>query len=282
MKLKSIRKIENNSDCYDITIPDNHNFFANGILVHNSSATIYNRIDPLNSDNSHVGVCTRNQEKKLEQQYTSSYKDIETGVLLHPYLAKDIFYGESLEPRDVKGWKNDATNEFLATYDIEGNKRFEPIITEQRDAWVDCVKRHGYLDKLIEYCKKYQCELALRGELIGAGNKGSGNKNNSDAKSGDSRIVWFGVDDLSSGVAVRIHYGQEHNLKKVCDELEMEYTEEIFEGIMSYDDIIAFGNKYFKDYENEHKVLIEGIVIRSKFSNALSTKYLSDAYDSRC
>lgn len=37
MKVKSIKKIESSSKRYDIGTGDNHNFFANGILVHNSS-----------------------------------------------------------------------------------------------------------------------------------------------------------------------------------------------------------------------------------------------------
>lgn len=37
MKIKSINKIKSNSKKYDIEVSKNHNFFANGILVHNSS-----------------------------------------------------------------------------------------------------------------------------------------------------------------------------------------------------------------------------------------------------
>lgn len=37
-KIKSIKKIQNNSKRYDIEVNKNHNFFANNILVHNCSA----------------------------------------------------------------------------------------------------------------------------------------------------------------------------------------------------------------------------------------------------
>lgn len=40
MKIKKITKITNNSKKYDIEVKNNHNFFANGILVHN--CTMYN------------------------------------------------------------------------------------------------------------------------------------------------------------------------------------------------------------------------------------------------
>jgi len=40
IKIKSIRKIENDSKLYDIETNRNHNFFANGILVHNSNFSL--------------------------------------------------------------------------------------------------------------------------------------------------------------------------------------------------------------------------------------------------
>ena len=35
LKIKSISKIEHNSKRYDISVVDNNNLFANGILIHN-------------------------------------------------------------------------------------------------------------------------------------------------------------------------------------------------------------------------------------------------------
>lgn len=40
MKIKSIRKIDR-QDRYDLTIDETHNFFANGILIHNTSQRVY-------------------------------------------------------------------------------------------------------------------------------------------------------------------------------------------------------------------------------------------------
>lgn len=42
MKIKSINKIQNNSKRYDIETKIHHNFFANGILVHNSLGILFN------------------------------------------------------------------------------------------------------------------------------------------------------------------------------------------------------------------------------------------------
>jgi len=41
MKIKSIEKIENTSKLYDIEVEKTHCFFANDILIHNSSATFF-------------------------------------------------------------------------------------------------------------------------------------------------------------------------------------------------------------------------------------------------
>jgi Rnl2 family RNA ligase len=41
VKIKSIKKIDIKSNRYDIEVEDNHNFFADGILVHNSNFSIW-------------------------------------------------------------------------------------------------------------------------------------------------------------------------------------------------------------------------------------------------
>jgi len=267
IKIKSIKKIVNESKRYDIEVESNKNFFANNVLVHNSSISLYDKKDNINPDEIMIGVCSRNQEKKLEQEYVSAYKV--DGVLLHRYIVWDT---------KENGWFNDLTQKFYTEDEV---KDFESVVTEVRDSWVDTTKKYGYLDKLVEYCEKYGVQLALRGELVGSGgSKGSGNKLNFDAK-GDCRVIWFGVDSLESGVAKRIHYGEEHNLKKVCEELGFEFTEEILEGVFSYDDIIKAGNEIFNKIKEDTGQIVEGVVIRSKYSNALSCKYLNNEYDSK-
>ena len=58
-KIKSIKKISTSSKRYDIEIIKQHCYFANNILVHNSSGTYYVK------DNV-FGVCSRNLELKEE------------------------------------------------------------------------------------------------------------------------------------------------------------------------------------------------------------------------
>ena len=238
------------------------------IKVDGSSISLYSKKDLINENERLVGICSRNMEKKLEQKYTSAYKDTD-GVLLHQYYNRDL---------NVKGWFNDATQKF---YTDEEVKSLEPVIAEIRDPFVDTVNKYDYLNKFSQYCEKYDVELASRGELYGKGaSKGSGVGLNQDAKK-DANIVWFGVDDLSSGHATRIHYGQEHNLQKISEELGFDYTKGIYEAVMNYDDIIAKGNEIFAEIKAKTGQIIEGIVIRSKYSNKLSCKYLNNEYDSK-
>ena len=65
VKIKSIRKVSCDSKLYDIETAKNHNFFANGMLVHNSSATYYCRKDP-ETNEWQTGVCSRSLELKKE------------------------------------------------------------------------------------------------------------------------------------------------------------------------------------------------------------------------
>lgn len=58
LKIKNIKKLQNTSLLYDIETKKNHNFFANGVLVHNSSATYIKELDGT------FRVCSRNLELK--------------------------------------------------------------------------------------------------------------------------------------------------------------------------------------------------------------------------
>jgi hypothetical protein len=238
-----------------------------------SSLTEYFRINPISDPNQvdvkteEFGICSRKHEKKLDQQYVAAYKDGD--IILHPYFHPEL---------KIKGWFNDDTRAFYTAE--EAAEKFESVIEEQRDAWTDTDKKFGYLEKLMNYCRANGLQLVIRGELIGAGNKGSGNKLNSDART-ESHVIWFGVDDLSSGVARRNHYGTEYNLIKVCTDLGFEYTQELFSGVFSYDEIIAKAHEYFAKVKAETGIIVEGVVIRTKFSNHVSVKYVNPEYDAK-
>ena len=222
-------------------------------------SAIYNYV--ILGEEERYGVCSRKQEKKLEQQYVSAYKD--GNVILHKYYNRETAQ---------HGWYNDFTQKFFTDDDV---KDYEPIVTILKDAWVDTVNEYNYLNKLRDYAKEKGISLELKGELCGEGVQSK--KNNLDSK-GKKKVIWYGVNSLKDGHFVRNHYGDEINLKTICDELQFEYTEELWEGRFTYDEIIKKCNDYFKMKEDEG-ILVEGIVIRTKYSNRLSVKYLSSKYD---
>lgn len=222
-------------------------------------------------DEDEMGICSRKMKKKMDQTYIQAYQDGD--ITLHRYWNKD--YNDS---GGCLGWKNDVTAEFFT--ESQAKEKFAAITAVYKDSWVDTVKKHGY-ERCFDYCRDNKIQLAFRGELVGAGNKGSGNKLNSDAKTGESDIYWFGIDDLSSGHAHRNHYGTEYNLEKVSHDLNLKFAEPVLEGVYDYDGIINACNEIFRQIKEETGQVIEGIVIRTKFSNNISVKYINPEYDAK-
>ena len=213
------------------------------------------------------GICSRNQEKSLDQTFVELYKDAD-GKEYHRYTLKET--GE-------KGWINDEDMVFIK--DKFAKENLTPITVEVRDSWVDLAKEGGYLEKTLKYCQDNNVQLVLRGELCGSGLKGSGNKFNPDAKN-KAAIMLFGVDSLEPGFSVRNHYGDVHNLEKVATELGLPYIVPEWIKPSSIEELIKFCEDIFKREEAEGRI-IEGVVIRSKYSNKISLKYMNPLYDSK-
>lgn len=235
-----------------------------------SSITIYCKKNNENSNIYDFGVCSRRLEKKLDQTLIIGYKTKDETL-----INKKTIY---LKGKKVNIFINTKTGEKYTFDELSQFTEIIPIYKKLEDAWVSTVIKNRYLDKLYDYCSKYNLELALRGELIGEKSKGSGNKNNPDSK-GELRVVWFGVDDLSSGYAKRLNESHEHNLKRICNELSLNYADEISSGIWNYNDAINEAKKYFKKCKEVDGKIIEGVVFRTKFSNKLSCKFINPEYD---
>lgn len=260
--IKTIKKIENNSKRYDIEVENNHNFFASSILVHNSSFTEYFR---KNEDTFYTGICSRSMEKKIEQSYVSEY--VKDGNHYHKYIKPDT---------KEKGWFCNELNDFKTDFEV---KDYETINIEVKDSWVDLAHSSGLFEKGMEYCKKYDIQLAFRGEIYGQGLKGSGNKLNPDATAKQGLIL-FGIDSLESGFSIRQNYSDEHNLMKVCEELGLQYTKPILISPKTYDELIEMAENVFKQEEAKGRI-IEGIVVRTMDTNDLSCKVMNSYYDSK-
>lgn len=87
MKIKNIEKIEHESLRYDIEIKDNNNFFANGMLVHNSCGIMYEYkgnygIATRGSFNSEQAIWATNL---LNEKYLDAVKKLDTDNYTYVY-----------------------------------------------------------------------------------------------------------------------------------------------------------------------------------------------------
>lgn len=130
-----------------------------------------------------------------------------------------------------------------------------------------------YVEKVIEYYGglKNVPDLIFRGEATGQKWKGSGNKNNPSAKL-EPNIRFFGIDDYSSGVALKVSSVAFYTL---TDDIVLDICKVVFDKeFSSREELEKECKNYFKDN------LIEGIVVRSEDSK-FSAKYMNDEYDSK-
>ena len=97
-------------------------------------------------------------------------------------------------------------------------------------------------DGALEYCEKHNVTLGFRGEIFGQALKGSGNKVNPDAKL-EQQLKLFGVDLLENGNAIRQHYGNEHNLIKVANEINVPCSTVVVCKPKNIDELFEAGKK---------------------------------------
>lgn len=213
------------------------------------------------------GICSRSLEKKLTPEVTIKKYDSD-GNEYHPYLNKET---------NSTGWYCDALFKFQTE---EETKDFTSKTEIVKDSWIEVAEKGGYIEKLFNYCKENGIQLAFRGELCGTGLKGSGNKNNPDSKN-PQQIVLFGVDDLTSGYAIRVNNSSVHNLESIATKLQLPYaTDEIVLQNISYDELAKECMAYFEKMKSKGQ-LIEGLVLRTKNSNRVSAKFMNPEYDSK-
>jgi len=210
------------------------------------------------------GITSRTNAKKLDPMQITAYKDGE--VILHQYQKKtDDGY--------ILGWFNNETKTFYTTDEVK-EKQFEEVKTYIKDSWVETGNK--YMNKLIDFYEEKGLQLAFRGELVGQGIQ---NKSFNPDSKGELKIIFYGIDDITSK-GKRINYSSEWNLKTISEYIGLEYTTELWEGIYDYDGIVKVCNTYFDDMKSKG-ILVEGVVIRSKYNNILSTKYINNFFDSK-
>ena len=231
-----------------------------------SSFTCYFKKDE--QGNWYHGICSRNQEKKTEQYYITKYID-----------GHNNEYTKFLDPETkIMGYKNHELNHFLSEREIL-NTDWTPIKVEVKDSWVELANKSGLVEKGMEYCKQHDIQLAFRGEIYGQGLKGSGNKSNPDAGKKQG-LYLFGVDDLSSGFAVRLNQSSKHNLIDLATQFNMEYAKPIRKFPTSYENFCEIAETIIAEEAKQGRI-IEGVVVRTMNDNRLSTKYMNKVYDAK-
>jgi hypothetical protein len=289
IKIREIKKISSESKRYDLTIKDNNNLIVNDILIHNCN-NIKSKVSELCDGNtifgvtikhdgsSHTtyfknengeykfGVCSRTLEKKLEQKRITGYVD-ENNNSYHPYINPET---------KEKGWFCDTISVFKTNDEVN---QLTPIFVDVKDTWVDLAFSTGLIENGLAYCKEHGLELAFRGEIYGQGLKGSGNKYNPDANKKQTLRI-FGIDDLSTGFSKRLNYSSLHNLETICLALGLDYTKPELIKPNSYKELCDFCDAIIAKEKNEGRI-IEGVVIRTHYTNQISCKYMNPEYDSK-
>jgi hypothetical protein len=233
------------------------------LKIDGSSCTIYYK------DENNFGICSRNQEKKLDQKQIVGYEGFKR------HYNKDT---------NERGWVSDKTEIFYNEESLKeigkdysaanytGDEEYYenlpiPIWDELYDDFIQLGK--PILDKLVEYCKENNKSLALRGEIAGKNLKGSGNKNNPHSKL-EPAFYLYGVDDYSTGVTVPVDF-QTYVITGL--HLNLYQCPVIFKKVFnSFEEIKTECENYFKNN------LVEGIVLRTP-DNKFSCKFMNDAYD---
>ena len=219
------------------------------IKADGSSITIYHK----NIDDE--GICSRNLEKKLNQEQVIGYEN-DSGSKLRKHYNKEL---------NKSGWYDEQTSSFYE----EPPSEFREIKGVVRDSFIE--NGMPILEKLRDYCVQNSKMLALRGELYGEGLKGSGNKNNPHAKLKQG-ILFYGLDDYSSGYTKKL---PSDDLFSLCRELDLSHVDVVFRKVFnSLDELRHECDTYFKSN------LIEGIVIKTVDSK-FSAKYMNPEYDSK-
>lgn len=164
MEIKKIRKISiiENEDVYDITVEDNHNFIANGTLVHNCvEIGMYAKTEDTGESGwSFCNLCEMNVKlAKTEEEFHEMCKaaailgSIQAGYATFPYLGKiteQIVSREALLGVSMTGMMDNPSIAFNpeiqnsgAKVVIEVNKELSELLGTNQSARTTCVKPAG-------------------------------------------------------------------------------------------------------------------------------------------
>jgi len=116
MKIKKITRISCSSNKYDIETKHTHSFFANGILVHNSSMTAF-------VEDSELHVCSKNLDIKEteDNSYWRIAKLLNLKSILTKYSDDYVVQGELVGP-GIQGNKLKLSKQDLYVFNVYSRK----------------------------------------------------------------------------------------------------------------------------------------------------------------
>lgn len=126
VKIKSIEKINNLSDRYDIEIEDNKNYFANGILVHNTKLSVWRNDEDWNADYTKNWVVAFKNQILYGEEFESTDRDstkkhsvgISQYAFVHDHLKKVHNKGKSI-PKGTEFFIEFIQNKLTTTRDYK-------------------------------------------------------------------------------------------------------------------------------------------------------------------
>jgi hypothetical protein len=152
VKIKSIKKINLSQEKFDISVEGNHNYFANGILVHNSNASYC-------YDGARLWVKSRNFYKKYNPE--DPWWDIAIRSNLEEKLSKypnKVFFGELYG--QVKNFRYDCE---VVNGTLQSRIRFFDIWDLKQMKYLD----YDEFKNIINDCGLDICPELYRGPWLG-------------------------------------------------------------------------------------------------------------------
>lgn len=126
VKIKKIEKITNSSDRYDIEVADNKNYFANGILVHNTKLTLWRNEAPWNADYTKNWVVSFKNQIQYGPEFQSVDREkvkkhsvgISQYAFVHDHL-KTVHKGTKSFPKNTELFVEFIQNKLTTTRDYK-------------------------------------------------------------------------------------------------------------------------------------------------------------------
>ena len=173
VKIKSIKKLSEKLDRYDLTVSSTNNFFANDILIHNTSAIFANVLTKKPVQLSNIqklfNKMSNKKIKKLKKQNATRYEDkkrLENQIKQYEKIKKPTYtvgYGNIYSSRTVikNQYINSGVNSGFYGVDIWGvyDKIMKPYIPQGMTLYGEIC---GYLDntgKMIQPKYDYGCDI---------------------------------------------------------------------------------------------------------------------------